>query len=511
MARRSDLEPWEASLIKAILANTSLNDQEVLANFTRPGRDINHRAIQEVLHAPEFAAVPAATLEEMLLFLHASQSISDAKTRWLKGLIGEVRGHPRFKFEYNFFPVGQGLFSNGSVQGPSGEAFRWVFDCGTSEDLKFLNRQIAAMRATWSETRRRSKLDMLVISHFDEDHISGLRTLMTNFSVGTVVLPYIPPWDRLLIALSEDAQAGSDLYEFIIDPARFIFRIPGTENVRVVLVGPSDVPPSPSADPDGPSPRTWDGPLKLEIIGETEEPESGFASDFDLKNPRVSVLKAGGRFLIPGLWEFVPYNDPKKLKAATPSFRSKARAAAEQLRNASSVADTELALARLKKIYDKTFGSRPVDRNTISLFMYAGPIGDVVLQETEQTSFRSRLTRWPTGALDLRGSTDRFGLMLTGDAYLKTGASLKSMVRFFSAGARLRRGGCFQVMHHGSRWNWQAGLATKIDPVASIISSNPNGRYRHPHGEVLKDFARFGPKQVDMTTGWNLQGAFTFA
>ena len=510
MAKRSDLEPWEVSLIKALLDLGTLNKQEILAFFTRPGRDINHRAIPEVQNAGEFAGIAPATMSETDVFLNVSRAVSDLEFASLRTLMARIQGQGRFSFEYRFFPVGQGLFSSGSIQRENGEPFRWVYDCGTSEDPRIVNRQIAALRARWSPSRRKSKLDMLVISHFDKDHISGLRTLMTHFSVGMIVLPYIPPWDRLVIALCEDAEAGTDLFAFIMNPAGFISTLPGGEDVQIILVAAGDGPARPPAEPDETSPKTWDGPLKIRIDGARDRDDQSSEGDRDLENPRVTILEAGGSLTIPGLWEFVPYNDPGKLNLATPSFRAAAAPLAESLRSANNPAAAEFALERLKAVYEATFGSESKDKNQISLLLYSGPIGGVSLHSSEQTNFRGRFTEWPTGALGRAGSNDRFGLMLTGDAYLKTKSSLQAMISFFSSHSRLSRGACFQVMHHGSRWNWQVGLARKINPIASIFSSNPNAHYYHPHSEVLNDFSPFGPRQVDYRTGWGVRGVFSY-
>lgn len=56
----------------------------------------------------------------------------------------------------------------------------------------------------------------------------------------------------------------------------------------------------------------------------------------------------------------------------------------------------------------------------------------------------------------------------------------------------------FQVMHHGSRRNWHQGLAAKIQPSISLFSSDPaHRRFKHPDGEVLRDFWPYGAVQID--------------
>ncbi|MDY4595081.1 MAG: hypothetical protein SO424_08650 [[Pasteurella] aerogenes] len=67
------------------------------------------------------------------------------------------------KLEYNFWAVGQGLFSNGVVKdAQSDKVFHWVYDCGTSSGQQFVQNAIRAMRHEYPV----NDIDLLVISHF---------------------------------------------------------------------------------------------------------------------------------------------------------------------------------------------------------------------------------------------------------------------------------------------------------------------------------------------------------
>jgi hypothetical protein len=64
----------EVALIKAFIRFTRINDQEILAYFSRPGRSINHRVIREIRNESHFHEVQAATEEELQSF----------RARWLE-------------------------------------------------------------------------------------------------------------------------------------------------------------------------------------------------------------------------------------------------------------------------------------------------------------------------------------------------------------------------------------------------------------------------------------------
>ena len=59
--RKNRLERWEIALVKAMLDKGGMNDQDILAYFTRPNRSINHRAISEIRRGDKHARVKAAS------------------------------------------------------------------------------------------------------------------------------------------------------------------------------------------------------------------------------------------------------------------------------------------------------------------------------------------------------------------------------------------------------------------------------------------------------------------
>ena len=126
--------------------------------------------------------------------------------------------HTRFTFN----PVGQGLFYDGQIGG-----FRFVYDCG-SKWKKYVAKSISDYKLNIGT----SELSLLIISHFDEDHISGLDDLLSNLPVDFAVLPYVSPLERLLLAVAND---GLDpwLYDFWADPVSYLIESKG---VRTVII-----------------------------------------------------------------------------------------------------------------------------------------------------------------------------------------------------------------------------------------------------------------------------------
>lgn len=112
------------------------------------------------------------------------------------------------KQKYTAHPIGQGLFYTGQLKSrlPNAE-FNFVFDCG-SLSYSALNKTIDRFRAIDSNDSK--KLDLLVISHFDMDHINGLKRLLDGRKVKCIIAPFIGFKQRISIALNNLDEFDTD-------------------------------------------------------------------------------------------------------------------------------------------------------------------------------------------------------------------------------------------------------------------------------------------------------------
>lgn len=69
--RGNTLENWEVAIVKAMIArgNPVLNDQDILAYFTRPTRSVNHRLIGEIRTEAKHKALKPASDDDLDAFL----------------------------------------------------------------------------------------------------------------------------------------------------------------------------------------------------------------------------------------------------------------------------------------------------------------------------------------------------------------------------------------------------------------------------------------------------------
>lgn len=392
---------------------------------------------------------------------------------------------------YSFYPVGQGLFSSGRICNTErpGDEFVWVYDCGTISKQALLLDQIEVLEQDLS----RKHIDVLVISHFDKDHISGVCQLLSKFSVGILLLPYIPLWQRLVLAFSLPPRVTGDLIDFLVNPTRYLERAANGGIQRMLYVRPGRGREGQVVDDDENLDVTVDAPLPTYFRHEEPPPDVSSGGP-----TAVSVLPAGSAIRVDTFWEFVPHNDQQFAPRGKSVFVDAVERHRAVLLGSGGVKRDEV-LGELKRTYNKQYKTSH-DRNVISLFLYGGPILGSMVGTCE--CLRSLKCRCPFSCL-LDVSESRKGAVLyTGDGYLDTEERLTGMIEAFSE-TRVSRIHTFQVMHHGARSSWHAGIAGRLNPTVSVFSSDPTRRdWRHPNQAVLREFWEYGAVQVDKRQGY---------
>lgn len=416
---------------------------------------------------------------------------------------------------HRFLPVGQGLFVSGSVEfwpvPPVGHrnihyrgrpprkaagSYRWVYDCGTSSGNHLVSNAIDRLRAISGGAR----LDLLTLSHFHNDHISGVVELLKKVGAGTVMLPWAPLWYRLVIGFDQGMTSGDLEMLFYIDPVAYLEQAAGDGFDRVVFVMPSNDrgppflidPPGPFPFPDGFEARAKDeGPGEPASLDELELSGGRMPS-------RVRTMRPGQSIpVFQGLWEFVPYNDPATRPADPYGFAKIVEGYRKDLLAGDDDARDQ-ALKDLRKHYEATFGRGAM--NNVSLMLYGGAVGpwhQVRYSEKHYVRFRQVSCQSDYHAQNAKGA-----ILLTGDGVLNAAKKWHDLEDYLDA-KRVTRTAVFQVAHHGARANWYDGLAVRAVPRTSVFSSDPAHSYGHPHAEVLRDFWSFHPVQVDQHSGYS--------
>lgn len=112
----------------------------------------------------------------------------------------------RFSAERYHYPVGQGIFSAQIIRGLE-EKYVCVYDCGSTDGAD--NIPTYANELAYEAGR---KINLLVISHFDADHVNGVKELDKIFKIEKIVIPYLSRQERILFLLNKGWQGvnGTD-------------------------------------------------------------------------------------------------------------------------------------------------------------------------------------------------------------------------------------------------------------------------------------------------------------
>lgn len=102
--------------------------------------------------------------------------------------------------------------------------FTFVYNCGSESAKDFLKREMDDYKLLLSNIKGKKHLNLLVISHLHDDHINGLKSLLQDFDIDNVVMPYVNDGLKLLASL-ESSGTDEFLQSFYADPvAWFISR-----------------------------------------------------------------------------------------------------------------------------------------------------------------------------------------------------------------------------------------------------------------------------------------------
>ena len=394
--------------------------------------------------------------------------------------------------EYTFFPVGQGLFSCGKIYtSNSNKPFVWIYDCGTSKGGK------GKLNSAIDELKDIKELDLVVISHFDADHINGLEYLLANKKVKRLMLPFLSEEQKigeLSIYCSAILQHQYDIKEkitidaisFLLNPVEFIGDLIKyssiNEKIEILFV----------PDRFSSIQRMLDN--EEDIIYKYKENEN-----LNATNVSCRIIDPHTPVICNHKWEFVPYNDVEAIekvlsKISKKQFREKSNKIHNAATQICSLNSTKEKNAALKGLINECKSLVPVseDRNACSLFLYAGKAN-------------LQLTNFVFSAYDEK-RVYKHGILYTGDGYLSDLTQLDNLIKHMGEN-RIDNIYCLQVMHHGSCKNSCSEVAKLLQPVVSVFSADPQHKNRHPDGGVVFDFMNNGPALTDK----KLQYAFCFS
>lgn len=440
--------------------------------------------------------------------------------------ISDNRGGAVTNFYVNlsFWPVGQGLFSSGHIKiderlKSQQNEFYWIYDCCSSK-----KENLYKAIGLYNESNTSDLVDVMAISHFDKDHMNGLIELLENKKIRYLLLPYMPLWQRLMIAIQTKLNLikdeDRDFFTFLIDPVSYLAEKYGQNGKKIknaieeiiFVLSEHDV---------CHEEKDNDGARVQDNNGESLQfyREHLIDPDFTVKGIKTTSLKYGTSMIFENIWEFIPYNDAGLTTKIDNHFKSEIEEFIKSFKNnTTTLLDNKNAILNdLKSQYTQIM--KKINFNKTSLFLYAGPAikskNYYVHFKVDYENYKSlrKISSYIVpddlgneflwscfSTLCFEPKIGKSSVLYTGNGVLNSFDKYERMEKHFNA-ERMKKIAIFQVMHHGSRYHWYLGLADQIAPKWSVFSANPKIGEHYPHSDVLHDFVSYQPTLVNQQQG----------
>lgn len=384
-----------------------------------------------------------------------------------------MRGSTFMRFEN----IGQGLFYYGNIRLDKRSKFKFIYDCGSLSERKYLNEAIDRLRQQRTKT-----YDIIMVSHFDEDHVNGVARLIAGKRVRKFVLPYID-WVERLIIFIESNTADAEYISFLTDPVSFLSRDEFNIDEIYIVGGPADSPVN-NDNIQPPSPSTSlpftqkDNELQITANGSfwKLDLESQELKDLTMYNKGGIPLhfhRTPFALFVNGIWEFQFYLQERADKDKMIAFQKELEEYMMRMGLKWNDLFTVQNRDHIRGLYQKYYSNI----NQTSLLLYHGPLSNIVYHRT----YRSFM-RMPNVYLN---SSFTSGTFLTGDFKMSNDNLLKDITAYFKR--YWSNIGVFLVPHHGARANWNFRHPNDIDDFEQYVISAGFNRKNHPHLKVVED------------------------
>lgn len=389
------------------------------------------------------------------------------------------------KNEFEFHPVGQGLFYTGII----GD-FVMVYDIGTLSRQKYIENEIDLFSKKLTGNNHKKVIDVLFLSHYDYDHISGIEYLLkSGFIIKKIIAPLITPLVELSW-LSNTPVTPTFPYRSLQSILQEY-----TENlVQVEAVQESDT-------------------TDIQITSDDEDSEN--LEDISLNTFRSNQLASITTMKLKNIWQFTFFaqaiqqswvhdwllriltylnkQHSLKLSLNTNTYQNmnndeladKIYTYVNQLYTPTNVnqlytltnpsADINVLIKEIRDITDN-LGLSNVNRNMVSLILYHRPIKINTLSK-----FKSRLSK--NRKLFLYKNNAQ---LLTGDSVFRDYKHLKILPTWHIFRIILPHFKYVDLMllpHHGSKYGWHDDLLAYTNRF--VVSYGLGNRSLHPHTLVI--------------------------
>lgn len=366
-----------------------------------------------------------------------------------------------------FHNVGQGLFYTGQIRCTNEPNFNFVYDCGGTENTansRSLTLDTCIKR--YKKYLNDKPIDLLVISHFHNDHTNGIAQLLDKQTVKDVIIPFYTFEERLFILIDEyNEEMTDDQIVFLLNPYQFFIE-KGVERVIVMTHKENN---------DG-----MDGNNAIPINDLTpiisDDPRYNEIKEF--QHSGKIVIINDDKALKKACWTFAFYADDKH-KGKFDS--TKAKQGINDLINAKNENDRIAAIKNIKASYGKLSSSQ---YNETSLIM---------VHNIKSFSLHMYPTVYNIYSMLHLPGVCLFPFTLSNHIHLLTGdfdftkKPWNDVEKHFGSLIKVDAS-VKQIAHHGSMDNWDNDiLKHTVKHNLCVIPYGTKNQYGHPAINVIQD------------------------
>ncbi len=353
-------------------------------------------------------------------------------------------------------PVGQGAFYTERIRA-NDRYYNIVYDCGSTAAYKVNNGKPILEAEIKTFYDKNENIDLLFISHFDYDHVNGLKYLKDHCNIKRVIIPLIPTAAQWIYL----SQLDYDLQSLMTNPEAF-FGV----TTKIVKVRNTN--------------------------GDNFRPDDVYVHDEeDASVPAIISSGTKIKFRSFSDWCYIPFNldEDARYKKLIDLIASR-RLDLDKLLNG----DVDYIIANRAKINEayKNVVKKNGSSNESSLIVYSGPVSDkheYIKKYNSICNVSCIARRFRYGCNMIPFISKRVACLYLGDTDLNQVSGGYGIIEaiYHNLGDVKDNIGTIQVPHHGSEKSFNDDILWHSKPSLYFASFGKQNRYGHPSYRVVED------------------------